>query len=286
MGGRWRAGLVSAILMTTCLALPAASPPGSAGLPPAAPGTRAMWMWDEQPTPELVGWAAAHGVREIFVHVFPTVLTNGDLPRLREMKTRADAGGIRLTALGGDGDWTTDHAAALTWQRAVVATGLFSGLHVDVEPYLTPGWRTNLSATAAAYLSLLDKLRAGSALPVEADVPFWYGQHTIGGRNLATEVLRRVSAVTVMSYRDTGTGPNSMVEISLDWLRRGAAQGKRVRLSAETTPLADCPRCTFAEEGATALGAELAKVDVATRGIQSYAGVAVHRYGTWRALPA
>ena len=84
-------------------------------------------------------------------------------------------------------------------------------------------------------------MRAGSTLPLEADVPFWFGQYTVGGRNLADEVLKRVKAVTVMSYRDTGTGPNSMLAVSQDWLARGAAAGKRVRLAAETSPLPDCP---------------------------------------------
>jgi hypothetical protein len=88
-----------------------------------------------------------------------------------------------------------------------------------------------------------------------------------------------------MSYRDTGTGSNSMLTVSQDWLARGAAAGKRVRLAAETNPLPDCRYCTFAEEGATRLTRELAKVDAATRRTAAFGGIAVHRYGTWRALP-
>lgn len=286
MGGRWRAGLVCAVLTATSLALPTDRPAAAAAMPPAAVGTRATWLWGDQPAAEVVTWAADHGLQEIFVHVRPAVLTNGDLPRLQEMRRRADLAGIRLTALGGDPSWVTDHAAALGWQRAAVATGLFSGLHVDVEPYLTPGWSTDLNGTAKAFLSMLDALRAGSRLPLEADVPFWYGQYTVGGKNLAGEVLRRVSAITVMSYRDTGTGPNSILEVSRDWLARGAAAGKRVRLGAETGPLPDCPYCTFAEEGATILGNELAEVDAATRAVNAFAGIAVHHYGSWRTLPA
>jgi hypothetical protein len=122
-------------------------------------------------------------------------------------------------------------------------------------------------------------------LPIEADVPFWYGEYKVGNRNLADEVLKRVKAVTVMSYRDTGTGPNSMLAVSQDWLTRGAASGKRVRLAAETNPLPDCGYCTFAEEGASRLDQELAKVDAATRGMAAFGGIAIHRYGTWRSLP-
>ncbi|GGQ46893.1 hypothetical protein [Couchioplanes azureus] len=285
MRGRWRAGLVSGILVAAALALPAASSAGSAGLTPAPAGTRAMWLWGDPPAAEVVDWAYQKNVSEIFVHVSPAVLTNGDLARIQEMKARATPLNIKLRALGGDPAWVADHAAALRWQRTVVATGVFSGIHLDVEPYLLPGWTTNLVGTQTAFLDLLDKLRVGSTLPLEADVPFWYGEYRIGRKNFADEVLRRVGAVTVMSYRDTGTGPNSILGISQDWLARGKAAGKRVRLGAETVPLADCPHCTFAEEGATRLQEELAEVDAATRTTAAFAGIAVHRYGTWRALP-
>ncbi|HEY7274256.1 MAG TPA: hypothetical protein VH502_16105 [Actinoplanes sp.] len=280
MRRRWRGGVVSlGLLVAAALALPVASSAGSAGLTAMPAGTRAMWLWGDQPAADVVTWAASRGVSEIFVYVAPSVLTNGDLGRLQEMKQRADARRIRLSALGGDSAWTTDHAAALAWQRTVVTTGLFAGIHLDVEPYLTDGWTTDLQATEASYLTLLDRMRSGSTLPVEADVPFWFGQYRVGRKNLADEVLKRVKAVTVMSYRDTGTGPNSM-------LTRGAAAGKRVRLAAETNPLPDCRYCTFAEDGATHLTRELTKVDSATRRTAAFGGIAVHRYGTWRALPS
>ena len=165
-------------------------------------------------------------------------------------------------------------------------TGVFASVHLDVEPYLTGGWTADLRATERAYLALLDKVRTASTLPLEVDVPFWFGQYRVGGKNLADEVLKRAGAVTVMSYRDTGTGANSMLAISQDWLQRGATAGKRVRLGAEAGALADCAYCTFHEEGATRLGAELAKVDGATRTTPAFGGITVHHYGAWRALPA
>jgi hypothetical protein len=286
--GRWRTGLVSAILtvVATALALPGVSTAGRVTLTAMPANTRAMWLWGDDPAADVVSWAATQRVSEIFVHVSPSVLVNGDLARLQEMRQRADALKIKLTALGGDTSWVTDHKAALAWQRAVVRTGVFAGIHLDVEPYLSDGWTTNLAGTQRSYLALLDKMRTGSTLPLEADVPFWFGEYRVGGKNLADEVLKRVGAVTVMSYRDTGTGPNSMLAISQDWLTRGATAGKRVRLGAETVPLPDCTHCTFHEEGAARLRSELAKVDAATRRTPAFGGIAVHRYGTWRSLRA
>jgi hypothetical protein len=288
MGKRWRAGLVSVVLMAVAagLAVPQSSTAGRASLTPMPAKTRAMWLWGGDPAAEVVDWAVARGVSEIFVYVSPTVLVDGGLARLQQLRQRADASRIRLTALGGDSSWATDHAAALAWQRTVVRTGLFAGIHLDVEPYLAPGWTTDPQATRRAFLALLDKVRTGSTLPVEADVPFWFGQYRVGGKNLADEVLKRVTAVTVMSYRDTGTGVNSMLAVGQDWLSRGATVGKRVRLAAETGPLSDCAYCTFHSAGATRLDQELAKVDAATRSTPAFGGIAVHHYGAWRALPA
>ncbi|MGX6604409.1 hypothetical protein ACWKSP_20060 [Micromonosporaceae bacterium Da 78-11] len=247
-------------------------------------GSRAMWLWGDYSSDEVIAWAGAQNITELFVYVSTTVRTDGSLSRLQDMKTRADAADIRLHALSGDNRWTNDHMAALAWRSAVVATGLFSGIHLDVEPYLTPGWTTDQAATQTSYLQLLEKMRAGSPLPVEADVPFWYGQYKVGTKNFADEVLKRVDAVTVMSYRDTATGTNSILGVSQDWLKRGAATGKRVRLGAETDRLADCTYCTFAEEGSRKMLTVLAQVDAGTRKSPAYAGIAVHRYGSWRVL--
>jgi hypothetical protein len=286
MRGRWQAGLVSAILMAATTALPGASSAGSAGLTAVPANTRAMWLWGADPAAEVIAWAARQNISEIFVYVAPSVLTDGSLSRLQELKQRAAARRIKLRALGGEAEWVTNQTAALAWQRAVGSTGLFDGVHLDVEPYLTDGWTTDLQATETAYLKLLDRMRAASTLPLEADVPFWFGQYQVGRKNLADEVLRRVNGVTVMSYRDTATGPNSLLDVSQDWLARGKAAGKRVRLAAETGPLADCLHCTFHEEGAAALTLELAKVDAATRQTAAFGGIAVHHYGAWRTLPA
>ncbi len=87
-----------------------------------------------------------------------------------------------------------------------------------------------------------------------------------------------------MSYRDTATGPNSMYEISRDWLTRGTKAGKKVRLGAETAVLTDCAHCSFAEEGATVLGTELSTLDRAASRDRSYNGISVQHYSTWRNL--
>lgn len=256
------------------------------GLAAAAPPDRAAWAWRGEDPATLIEFAQAQRVAWLYVFVSPDVATSGELPRLQQIKALADRAGIHLYALNGDRSWATDHDYALRWQRAALATGLFEGAHVDVEPHTSVvAWQALRPQTIAGYLSLLEKLQADSPLPLEADVAFWYGNTPADGHeSLADAILAIVDGVAVMSYRDSGTGPDSMLSTGTDWLERGARLQKPVRLAAETNEYAPCPNCTFYEEGAFALDAALAELDAAATAYPAYQGVAIHDYTGWKAL--
>lgn len=276
---KWRVW-VAAVLVTafsvTALSVVPAEPAFAAARP--AP-VRGMWVWQQAPVAEVVAWAVAHDVRDVFVS-FPTDTT--DLSWYRSLKVRADAAHLTLAALGGDAGWALDPSAASRWVAAVRRANLFAGLHVDVEPYVLPAWSTGRTALAQGYLRLLDLLRA-TGMPVEVDVPFWYSTVVLpGGGNLADAVLARVSRVTVMSYRSTVP---SLMDVARDMLTR-ARPGTSVRLAVETQQLADCPYCTFYGTRESALTSALGDIDRQAAGYATYAGIAVHQYQAWRALSA
>jgi hypothetical protein len=267
-----------AILLALAAIATMISPAGAANA--AAPSTRAMWLWSKPAPAEVVTWAQAHGVREILAYT----PAKPDLTWLRDLRTRSAAAGISLAALGGEPAWTTQPAAAVSWVRTVTATGLFDAVHVDVEPYALAAWQTDRTRTAQSYVTMLDKLNTATTLKLEADVAFWYGEISLPKKlNLADEVLRTVDAVTVMSYRDTVAG---VTGVGADFLRRGTAVHKPVRLGVETQPLTECAYCTFAEEGVTALDAALAGIEADSATNASFAGIAVHHYDSWRQLAA
>lgn len=246
-----------------------------------------MWLWSRAEPSEVIDWAEAHGVTEIFAYAATDIVTNGDLPRLEELKDLADEAEITLSALGGDPAWVFDHEAALDWQQAVLGTGLFAGSHVDVEPYALSAWQTNQSNTVTEFLDMMAELDTESAYPLEADVAFWYSEISATGGNLADELLERVDAVTIMSYRDTATGPNSMTAVGADMLNRATNAGIPVRLGAETQNLwGDCNHCTFYEEGPEAMDLVLADVDDISDNYAQFAGIAVHHYTSWVNLPS
>lgn len=254
-------------------------PPPAPETSVAPPDTRAMWLWEPAAPEAVVGWAAGHSVTTIFAYYDP----RADLARLTRLRALCDEAGITLDALGGEPAWTTDHATALGWARAAAATGLFRGLHVDVEPYLLPGWQQRQAVLVPRLLQLLDELaRVGP--PVELDVPFWLPTVQVGGQNLADAVLDRVDGVTVMSYRNTATGGNSMLGVADDLLRRAGKAAKPARLGAETQALGDCGYCTFHGGTDSAMRATLREVDTAAQRYAAFEGIAVHQYDTWTAL--
>jgi hypothetical protein len=270
--------VLSSVLLVGLLiaAVPYRFPPFAPESPVAPPGTRAAWVWSPVVPEQLVTWSRAHGVRTLFVLVDRDARTNGDAAWLSHLRARCDEAGIRLDALGGEPAWALDHTQALAWRDTVVALGLFQALHLDVEPYLLPGWpATGLTG----FLGLLDALRTEN-LPLEADVPFWYDTVPAGTGTLADEVIARVDALTVMSYRDTATG---ILDVAADVLDRAGRAAVPVRLGVETQPLADCAHCSFGRRAE--MDAALREVDAAGRRFGAFEGVAVHQYDSWKVLP-
>lgn len=259
---------------------------GSAGA--ASPAPRAMWVWS-RPAPEtLVSFASSHGVRELFVSVPAGLGSSRALPWVRQVHDRAAAYGITIQALGSATDWIEHPDAALAWQRDALATGLFTGIHLDVEPWQDARWDADRPALLRDYLDLLAQVGAATDRPVEADVPFWlWTLDPVDGLPVDRAVLDRVDRVTVMSYRDRATGTDSITDVGAPGLATAAAADKPARLAVETNDLGPDPgsaKCTFYGARASTLTITMARVDAAHAGAPAYAGIAVEDYDGWRAL--
>lgn len=298
------AALTVVALLVGLLALVLATAPGASAAGPVAAGKvrpaststaapqapRATWVWGRPSTSTLVSFAAGQGVRDLFVSV-PWRVTEKptDLAWLRDLRGRASAAGMRVHALGSETSWVDDPASALTWQREALSTGLFDGVHLDVEPWLHADWSGDRDALLRRWLDLLGTLAGDTALPVEADISFWLHEHAVDGQRVDEAVLARVDAVTVMSYRTTATGADSITGLGGTALAAAARAGKPARLAVETNHLGDdavSRKQTFHGSTRRVLSSVLASVDAAVRSNPSYAGVAVHDAAGWQALRA
>ena len=274
--------------LAVLLLLPLLVLAGTTSAEAATPGKRATWVWTRPAAKTLVQWAVKHRVAELFVYVGPGVASSPDLKWVRSVSTQAHAAGIRVSALGGETTWIDTPAAALAWQRSALSTGLFDGVHVDVEPWTRTDWDSRRADVVAGYLEVLRQLATDTTLPLEADIAFWLHEvPTSTGTPLDEALMRIVDAVTVMSYRNTATGPDSITAVGAHELATAASAGIPCRLAVETNYLGPDPvsrKQTFHGLGRTALDNALAAVDSAEAGVSSYNGIAIHDYAGWRSL--
>ncbi|WP_256792166.1 hypothetical protein [Terrabacter sp. Ter38] len=252
----------------------------------SAQDTRALWVWDTSTPAATVDLAVSTGIDQLFVAVPANLATSSQLPDIKALSDRARAAGIRVDALGGDPGWVDNPTWVVThWLKPAKSSGLFTGIHVDIEPYSTPAWGADRAAVVGTYLTLLDKLKANAGTyPIEADIPFWFNTiHAVASTGAAStldrEIMKRTAGVTVMSYRNTASGTDGTLDVATPALAAGAALGKPVRLGQETNYLGATSvdtKQTFYGWTRTAMEGQLAQVNAGARAYATYAGLAIH----------
>ena len=248
------------------------------GRPAAA---RAMWVWDTSDPQAVVTLATARRIGQLYAAVPPHVDTSPKLAELQQLVALADAAGLRVDALGGDPGWVDNPAWVVTnWLRPTLATGLFTGLHVDIEPYTTPAWTKNRKAVITKYLATLDTLRTAAAgTAIEADIPFWFDEVAANGSTLDREIMRRTDAVAVMAYRNHADGPDGTIALASAEVAAGAQLGRPVRIGQETNVLGVDPtevKQTFHGMTLAQMDTQLALVRDAFAASPAFAGLAIH----------
>lgn len=288
----WRHVLTIVALVAAIVTAIAASESTSAraadvvATPPAA---RAMWVWDTSDPQAVVTLAVDQGIGQLYAAVPAHVDTSPQLAQLRDLSQRAAAAGIRVDALGGDPTWVTNQSWVVTnWLRPALATGLFTGVHVDIEPYTLSAWTTSQSTVVKQWLSTLDTLRtAAGTSPLEADIPFWLDGIKVNGSTLDAEIIRRTSGVTVMAYRNTASGTDGSIALSAHEVQAGQQLGRPVRVGVETDYLGSDPsetKQTFYGFTRTAMENQLGQISTAFAGSTAYAGLAIHDAAGYAAM--
>lgn len=272
------------VAVALVIGLAATAAPASALAAGSSPPVRAMWVWDRPAVDDLVAFAGEQGVTDLFVSAPNALATSPDLGWYRQLRDATLAAGIRMQALGSETTWIDHPRAALAWQSSALSTGLFDGVHYDVEAWIHPRWATDRAGVARAWLSLLDTLARNTALPMEVDLAFWLDEVRVSGQRLDVAALARVDAASVLTYRTTATGPDSITALGARALEAGARAGKPVRLAVETRYLGEgavAAKQTFFGHTRTELDGVLDAVDAAELGAAAYRGIAVHDRDGW-----
>jgi len=179
------------------------------------------------------------------------------------------------------------------YNRGWPKTDRFDGVHVDIEPYLLPGWSTNKVRLATRYLALaqifLDQReKYDSAIPIGAAVPFWYdsikdmvwqGQN----RPLNEHVQNLYDYIAIMDYRDKAEGRDGIIRHAENELTYAATIGRSVIIGVETGPN-KLDKVTFFEEGAEHMERELRIASEQVKKYSSWSGFAIHDFDRLRTL--
>lgn len=265
----------------------------------------AMWVWDtkiENNADEvdlLRLFCEREGIRTIFYSVYE-ITVDRELT-LRSLLRAMHRSSIEVHALFGKAEWGLSEfhnepmgivRQILAFNSLAPANERFDGIHDDSEVYALATWAFNPLEMLGSYLELIEGLSdlIGPDLKFGAAVPFWFTERSLSAsacsraRTLAEEIFFYVDYVAIMAYRDRAFGQGGTIEISKPFIEIAGAAGKKAYVGQETQPDLNPSYMSFYGKPASYMRGEFKKIDSYFEGHSGYAGIAAHRYRTYRAL--
>ncbi len=259
--------------------------------------TRTTWLWHTQliqtsPT-ELIDFSESQGIDIIYLQISTKVQQASYKSFIRQ----AGEKGIEVHALNGAPDWALSTSkpkldAYLKWindyQLSAAPDEKLKGIHVDIEPYLIPEWKTDWTSLVGQWQENIDYLveQAKAAdLPLSAALPFWLDNdnYKVPGseQTLSSWMISRFQSVTLMSYRDNA---KAIYDTAKNELAEGEMLNKTVFTGVETKPSSEGNFITFFEEGSGVLDEQMLELEALASVHPSFGGIAVHDLVGWMDL--
>jgi hypothetical protein len=259
---------------------------------------KATWLWDTSLISKYTGrisviqFARKQQIARIYLQVNTSVAKNAYRAFIRS----ASSSGIQIHALDGAPDWVMPNRHirisslvnwVMTYNNSVSDNEKFTGIHVDIEPYLLPQWYQDQNTTITNWLDALVLFANDAAqdpsLIISSALPFWVDEIIVPatGETLIEATLQLMHEVTLMSYRDQA---QAVVDITDTKLALADELGKKIFVALETNPTSEGLYITFYDEGQAIMVAQMAEIDRLLSIHPSYAGIAVHDYTGWKNL--
>ena len=313
----------AALSLISLLAITQAAHAGTASRLPPQGSVQGVWVWervyiaDSSEQDRMIAFLKKNGFNRILLQLPWTKgsMASGspilDLqPKLAQLLDKAAANGLAVEALDGSptmgrkAEWAVTAKgvdALLAFNKTLPAGARFVGLHWDIEPYVSPTWKTpERTDVMIEYLQCLAQTRktldaADPAMLLSVDIPMWYDVANEPGnscvvtfngvtKSLDQHTLDVCDYVGIMSYRRHATGPNSTVDQITNELNYAEKIGKRVCPAIETVPLEETPQITFNGQPPAALLKHKAAIVDALKDRPGFQGVLVHCYPNIRNL--
>ncbi len=207
--------------------------------------------------------------------------------------------GIDVYALDGSKNWIADRERFdlfLNWvesyQNNAEEQEQFTGLHLDVEPYLHEMWDQDYQQAILSYQNILSDAAQKAEewnMLFAADIPFWYDtkyfdNEKYGKGLLHKWVIETADEVAIMAYRNTAEGSNGIIELSNNEIQYAKEIGKKVTVGVETKEITSHDHISFYNLSEEEMYEELNKVYTEFESVPSFNGIAIHSYKYWKQL--
>lgn len=256
---------------------------------------KGTWIWDT-PTiisqrEEIIAFAKQNDVTDIYLYADRQ---NVPVKEYARFIKEAAQNGIRVEALAGDPTWGLKENRRyieefIEWVKSYNQNAdekeRFSGIHLDIEPYLLPGWKKNQHEILEEWLSNMEFLASFNHMEVSLDLPFWANKIDIPGSKdqyLSTWILKRFNTLVLMDYRDYAQGDDGIVANALDVVKEASSMGKSVMIGVEMAKTNEGDKTTFYEEGYRKMEQEVEKTLTELKTYQGFRGVAIHGFPDWK----
>lgn len=235
----------------------------------------ATWLWQStEDVRHIVDFATARDLREVYL----AIPLDGVDGRAAALVGALRANGIAVSCLGGDPTWTVDHDTAVNWAFRATTDAVFDGVHLDVEPWVLPGWPRDAARLMASYATLVEEVAEVAQLAVDL-VPWVLPEH----RDVLDRVVRQCDSVTVLAYRNTAA---DILVVADAMLQLCGTQNRLCRIGVETQPPSSAipADTTFGGGDEAMMSRELAE---AARHLNPplFGGFAIHHFDSWRTMP-
>lgn len=255
------------------------------------------WVWDtkkwmlnqEAILEKLQEKKVTNVYLQIDTHLLPSVY--------RHFIQQAQAQGISVYALDGAPYWIgpsglEEQEAFFNWITAYQAQAdepqQFSGVHLDVEPYLYKSWENNRAKSILQYQYVISQAAVQSHelhLPIAVDIPFWFDEvpfkNSNGSGSLGRWVIQYADEVTIMAYRNHADKENGIAEITENERKWGRVLSTPIEIGVETMASDEGEYISFSAKGEEKMMQELGMLLTKCQAENPPSSIAVHHFDSW-----
>ncbi|RNB90449.1 hypothetical protein EDM56_08035 [Brevibacillus fluminis] len=265
---------------------------------PATKGIKGTYIWEAEQImsepDEILAFAKEHGLNFLYARL--------DLDQpfsvYRNFVKKAHAAGIEVQAMGGHPIWALEQnrpriMRLVKWVKNynahVEKDERFQGIHLDIEPYVMPIWRTDKESLLRQWMgnirAFVQETKDSPDLKTSVDLAVWLENTPTPGEPelpFSNWMIKQVDQTTLMAFRDHAEGPGGIVDIVKNKMAYADSIGKPLMVAVEMKESHEGNYVSFHEEGKAEMNRQLELMASHLEKYDSYSGFVVHAYDYWK----